>query len=105
MAEVWIWATLLASGAAVVCAVGWLSACRQHRLLNQDVLSLAEESAGFGVWEHDRTRNITTLSAGAARLSGYPAIAGQRLSTELLERIHPDDREQAVREAREGQAF
>jgi len=105
MAEVWIWATLVASAAAVVCAVGWLSASRQHRLVNQDVLSLAEESAGFGVWEHDRTRNITTLSAAAARLSGYQAVAGQRLSTELLERIHPDDREQAVREAREGQAF
>jgi PAS domain S-box-containing protein len=105
MAEVWIWVTLLAGAAAIVCAVGWLSACRQHRLVNEDILSLAEESAGFGVWEHDRTRNITTLSAGAARLSGYPAIAGQRLSAELLERIHPDDREQAVREAREGQAF
>jgi PAS domain S-box-containing protein len=73
--------------------------------INQEVLDLAEESAGFGVWEHDPVRNVIALSAGAARLSGYPAIAGQRNADELLERIHPDDRERAIREARDGESF
>jgi PAS domain S-box-containing protein len=73
--------------------------------VNQDVLDLAEDAAGFGVWEHDPVANIITLSAGAARLSGYPAVTCAKSADELLERIHPDDREQALREAREGDSF
>jgi PAS domain S-box-containing protein len=102
---VWIWATLLAGAAAAVCAAGWWRAHRRNRLVNQEVLDLAEESAGFGVWEHDLVRNITMLSAGAARLSGYSPVAGPRSAHELLERIHPDDRDQALKEAREGLGF
>jgi PAS domain S-box-containing protein len=102
---VWIWATFLAGAAAAVCATGWWSAHRRNRLVNQDVLDLAEDSAGFGVWEHDLVRNITTLSASAARLSGYSPEAGPRNANELLERIHPEDRDQALKEAREGLGF
>src|SRR6185503_16958755 len=104
-AEVWLWATILSAAAALTCASGWLFASRRLRLVNQEVLALAEESAGFGVWEHDVVSNIITLSAGAARLSGYAPLAGQRTADELLERIHPDDRDMALREAREGHGF
>jgi len=102
---VWIWAAVISGAAAVVCAVGWSCASRGRRLAHEDVLDLAEESAGFGVWEHDLVRNVITLSAGAARLSGYPALACSRTATELLDRIHPDDRDRALREANEGEGF
>jgi PAS domain S-box-containing protein len=102
---VWIWATFLAGAAALVCAAGWLGACRRRRLVNQDVLELAEESAGFGVWNLDLLHNTITLSPGAARLSGYPPVAGSCAADELLERIHPDERDRALREANEGNGF
>ena len=103
---------------ASLCAAGWLYTARRLRralerakssasflAVDQEVLDLAEDAAGFGVWEHDPIKNVITLSAGAARLSGYPAVAGPRSGDELLERIHPDDRDKAIREAREGQSF
>jgi PAS domain S-box-containing protein len=102
---VWIWATFLSSAVAVACAVGWLCASRRHRLIHEDVLDLAEDSAGFGVWEHDLVSNVISLSAGAARLSGYAAVPCRRTADELLDRIHPDDREMALREAQEGLGF
>jgi PAS domain S-box-containing protein len=105
LAEVWIWATVLAAAAAAVCAAGWLVTSRRLRLVHQDVLTLAEESAGFGVWEQDLVSNIISLSAGAARLSGYDAVACQKTADELLERIHPEDREMALREAQDGPGF
>jgi PAS domain S-box-containing protein len=113
---VWIWLTAISLACAGVCAGGWLYAYRRLRgvrdradaeatRLTDLQIDLAEDAAGFGVWEHDRARGITTLSAGAARLSGYPAVAGAKSSHELLDRIHPDDREKALREAREGRGF
>ena len=60
------------------------------------LLSLAESSAGFGVWEADLRHQHVTLSAGAARLSGYPAAATVKSRSELLDRIHPDDRAAAL---------
>jgi PAS domain S-box-containing protein len=59
---------------------------------NPRLLDLAEEAAGFGVWEWDLRRDTTVLSAGAARLTGYPAATTRKPAAELLELIHPDDR-------------
>ena len=101
----WIWVALFSTTLAVACSAGWLVSSRRIRLVNQDVLALAEESAGFGVWEHDLVSNIITLSAGAARLSGDAPVECQRTADELLERIHRDDREMALREAQEGPGF
>lgn len=58
-------------------------------------LRLAEDTAGFGVWELDRESMVFTISGGAAALLGLQPVA-QRLSTgevDLL--IHPDDLEHA----------
>jgi PAS domain S-box-containing protein len=62
-------------------------------------LDLAEPAARFGVWERNLASDVMVLSSGAALLSGYTAEAGTKRADELLERIHPDDREAALEEA------
>ena len=56
------------------------------------MFELAEEAAGFGVWERNLVSEMTLLSAGAAALSGYPPVATQKSVDELVLMIHPDDR-------------
>jgi signal transduction histidine kinase/DNA-binding response OmpR family regulator len=73
------------------------------------MFELAEEAAGFGVWERDLFTDTTLLSAGAAALSGYPPVATQKSVAELVLLIHPDDRpngqvERAIEERRNFQA-
>jgi PAS domain S-box-containing protein len=60
-------------------------------LSDRQLFELAEEAAGFGVWERDLSTDMTLLSAGAAALSGYPAVATQKSASELVLLIHPDD--------------
>ncbi len=55
-------------------------------------LRLAEEAAGFGVWEMDVDSGEVTLSEGAAKVSGIPAGASKAQRSDLEARIHPDDR-------------
>jgi PAS domain S-box-containing protein len=55
-------------------------------------LELAENAAGFGIWEMDTSSDRVFLSAGAALLSGLPSVATWVTHGELQERIHPDDR-------------
>jgi len=57
-----------------------------------DRMTLAEDVAGFGVWELDVLANSMTLSAGAAALSGFARHSMQVRGVEMVERIHPDDR-------------
>jgi PAS domain S-box-containing protein len=107
---VWNWqVVVLLAGAAF--AAGWLAAGRRLRksperhaeppvlTVSPEVFTLAEDAASLGVWERDLATNVTILSAGAARLSGYPAVAGTRSVDELVDRIHPDDRPRAAFEA------
>lgn len=55
-------------------------------------LQLAEEAAGFGVWELDLANTRMTLSAGAAKVSGLGDIAVKASRTEMEDLIHPEDR-------------
>ena len=54
-------------------------------------MSLAENVAGFGVWELDIASGMMTLSAGAAALSGFENREMQVTPTEIAARTHPDD--------------
>ena len=102
---------------ALVGVVGWsvtalrLRHARRRELApppyadGRPVHALAEESARFGVWELDPVANRVHLSAGAARLSGFPAVAVSKDPDDLAGHIHPDDLpgvrrvfEQALRE-------
>jgi two-component system, sensor histidine kinase and response regulator len=89
---------------AIVAAAGWgVTALRLRRARigtriapppyadGRPVHALAEESARFGVWELDPVANRVHLSAGAARLSGFPAVAVSKDPDELATYIHPDD--------------
>ncbi len=58
-------------------------------------LELAEEAAGFGIWEMDTSSDFVILSAGAAVLSGLPPATRRAPLPELQDRIHPDDRARA----------
>jgi two-component system, sensor histidine kinase and response regulator len=58
-------------------------------------LELAQEAAGFGIWEKDMSSDFVILSAGAAVLSGLPAGTKRATVPELQDRIHPDDRARA----------
>jgi len=95
---------------AVAFAGGWMFCARRgvrsipqravpDLLSNRQLLELAEEAAGFGVWESDPDNNWTWLSAGAAALSGYPAEPTRRSGEELHLLIHPDDRAESSRAA------
>jgi PAS domain S-box-containing protein len=63
----------------------------------EPVHALAEESARFGVWELDLETGHVQLSAGAARLSGFPATPRSVHPDELAAVIHPDDLQAALR--------
>ncbi len=99
--------------ATAVCLCGWgvtylrlkkpglrklnSSAVRQEAdLLNVDLSSedsnrLAEETAGFGVWEVDLSTGFTTLSPGAAALTDFPPGTKQVSAAELAEHAQPED--------------
>jgi two-component system sensor histidine kinase/response regulator len=55
------------------------------------VLDVAEGAAKFGIWEHDLASNWVTLSAGAARLSGFPPQVSRVRPEDLHARVHPED--------------
>ncbi|HJT87619.1 MAG TPA: ATP-binding protein [Bryobacteraceae bacterium] len=70
-------------------------------------LRLAEQAAGFGVWELDLSNGMMWLSEGASLLSGTGPGAITIAQPELEKRIHPEDRnltqmavERAIREGR-----
>jgi PAS domain S-box-containing protein len=65
-------------------------------------LKLAEEAAGFGVWELDIAAGSVTLSEGAALLYGFEGGAQKRSVAETKAAIHPEDWEAAVAAARQG---
>jgi len=114
---VWIWLFGALTG-ALVCAAAWLYTARRASSrtpldtpetrsfleLREHVLGLAEEAAGFGVWETTiGVAGPVRLSAGAAALSGYRASATEKDTDDLMGLIHPDDRlavQQAAESAR-----
>lgn len=55
-------------------------------------LNLAEEVAGFGIWDRDLEREIMTLSAGAAAVSGLPPRAVRMNRGDVNQLIYPEDR-------------
>ena len=101
--EVWTWLPVCLGGACLLLAGAWMRYRRGTRtrptarlatdlLSDRQLFELAEEAAGFGVWERDLISGTTLLSAGAAALSGYPPVATQKPGSELVLLIHPDDR-------------
>jgi len=65
-------------------------------------LKLAEEAAGFGVWELDTADHFVTLSEGAAATYGFAGGAQRRSAEEVKAVIHPDDWAAASTAARGG---
>ncbi|HEV8412928.1 MAG TPA: PAS domain-containing protein [Bryobacteraceae bacterium] len=57
-----------------------------------DRLRLAEQAAGFGVWEWDIQTDLVTLSEGAAALMQLPGGATQVAGAELRNQTRPVDR-------------
>jgi len=72
-------------------------------------LQLAEEAAGFGVWDYDILSDAVTLSEGAAVLSGFTKEKLRSSATELNQLIHAEDlpaTKAAIDEAiRHGQSY
>jgi signal transduction histidine kinase/DNA-binding response OmpR family regulator len=62
-------------------------------------MELAEEAAGFGVWELTVATNVMTLSASAANLSGFEHRAMQLPAPEVIAKIHPEDLPRVVQVA------
>jgi PAS domain S-box-containing protein len=96
----------------LVCAAGWRHTYRrladagrvpphppEAPPINRDVQALAEDAAAFGIWETELVDGMTTLSAGAALLSGLAPVPVRISSSDLMRLIHPDDRSAA------GEAF
>lgn len=57
-----------------------------------DRLGLAEEAAGFGLWELDIPSDTVVLSEGAAVLHGLPRNTSRVSGSQLNQLIHPEDR-------------
>ena len=55
-------------------------------------LRLAEDAAGFGLWELDIASDTVTLSEGAAVVNGLPKNIGRISGAKIRELLHPDDR-------------
>ena len=89
-------------GGRIVRVIGaFLDINEERRLLDQlrenaDRMALAEDVAGFGVWQLDFRKNTMSLSPGAAFLSGFDREPIQIQRTTLSEKIHPDDRQVPV---------
>jgi PAS domain S-box-containing protein len=60
---------------------------------NAERLTLAEDVAGFGVWDFDIASGAMHLTAGASALSGFGKDACVVTGKALTEKVHPDDRE------------
>ena len=77
--------------------VGAISDIHEERLrlerLDQAAarMSLAEDVAGFGVWEMDLHTATMTLSAGAAALSGFERRSMQVHADDVSAKVHPED--------------
>ena len=87
----------LANGRAVRMVGAIIDITKEKAILEElrqsaERLDLAEEAAGFGIWEMDTSSDDVILSAGAALLSGLPPVATRTKDANLQERIHPDDR-------------
>ncbi len=59
-------------------------------------LSLAEETAGFGIWEVDHIAGTVTISCGMARLTGRPEGAPLSMSLEDWTRSNDPEHQAAV---------
>lgn len=55
-------------------------------------LRLAEEAAGFGLWELDIASDTVTLSEGAAVLNGLPKNTARITGAKMGDLLHPEDR-------------
>ncbi|MBV9505992.1 MAG: response regulator [Acidobacteriia bacterium] len=99
--------------AAVFCSIGWaytrlqLARARQNlrtqteaRLVLEERIQLAEEAAGFGIWDWNPATGLFMLSAGASRLTGLGINATQVTAEQVYAAVHPDDRA-AVKKSRE----
>ena len=70
----------------------------EHEMVEQlaqsaERFTLAEDVAGFGVWEFDIATGAMALSPGAAALSGYGREPRVITGAELTDRLHPEDRD------------
>src|SRR5579872_1530724 len=94
--------------AIATCVVGWAWTCVCFRNVSRnlkDVLRssaasdaadryrLAEEAAGFGVWEIQAGADSALLSAGAALLCGFPAAETRVEVAKLIQMVHPEDQD------------
>ena len=99
----WISNVGVLAAAVGVCAAGWFETYRRYRraaahAATDATFDLAEQTASFGVWTTDLASDVVVLSAGAARLTGLPAVAGPRRAADLQALIHPDERAAADRD-------
>ncbi|HEV7662169.1 MAG TPA: ATP-binding protein, partial [Chloroflexota bacterium] len=65
---------------------------RRYRSSEQQ-LRLALDAAGLGTWEHDLSTGAFRWSPGTERVLGLPAQRLPRSWSELLDLVHPDDRD------------
>jgi PAS domain S-box-containing protein len=63
-------------------------------------MALAEDVAGFGIWQLDLRNNTMSLSPGAAFLSGFDREPIEIARPALAEKIHADDRQLPVEATR-----
>ena len=109
-----VWLFGVAALAALVCGVGWIRSARRlatarvlidtqstdgHRekeLLeelhrNARRMALAEQAAGFGIYDIDLASNRVTFSPGWAALNGVSTEADSLPLSAIVGLIHPDD--------------
>jgi len=91
----------------IIGVVGTVTDITEHKQREQELrrseafLTQAEELANMGSWEYNIEKDTLNWSAHFYRMLGFDPQDGPVAKGRDLERIHPDDREEAARAANE----
>lgn len=63
-----------------------------------ELLSLAQNGAGAGIWDLDLEKRVSRLCARSMEMHGFPPVAGEITWSQWQDKVHPDDIERVTRE-------
>jgi PAS domain S-box-containing protein len=81
-----------------------LSRAVAERAASEERYGLAQEAGGIGAWDWDLVSHVGTVSVGYKRLHGLDHVEGTVRFEQVLDVVHPDDRQAYLARLAEGRA-